>query len=100
MVRARFRDGMEHPLPIEPRRPYADDINCWNTCQVSKKGHRIRLLLLRCFGFGPEGAAEQSPGQRPGYADVDEKAPSPDRATHPPARPLVLAGIRRPFRPT
>jgi len=37
MVRARFREGMEHPSPIEPGRVYAYDINFWNTCQVLKK---------------------------------------------------------------
>ncbi len=45
MVRARFREGMEHPSPIEPGRVYAYDINCWNTSQVFKKGHRIRLEI-------------------------------------------------------
>jgi putative CocE/NonD family hydrolase len=45
MVRARFREGMEHPSPIEPGRVYAYDINCWNTCQLFKKGHRIRLEI-------------------------------------------------------
>ena len=43
MVRARFRDGMERPSPIEPGRAYSYDIDCWNTSQVFKKGHRIRL---------------------------------------------------------
>jgi putative CocE/NonD family hydrolase len=43
MVRARFRDGMDRPSPIEPGRVYAYDIDCWNTSQVFKKGHRIRL---------------------------------------------------------
>jgi putative CocE/NonD family hydrolase len=43
MVRARFRDGMDRPSPIEPGRIYAYDIDCWNTSQVFKKGHLIRL---------------------------------------------------------
>jgi len=43
MVRARFREGMDDPSPIEPGRVYAYDINCWNTSQEFKKGHRIRL---------------------------------------------------------
>jgi uncharacterized protein len=45
MVRARFRDGMDRPSPIEPGRVYAYDIDCWNTSQVFKKGHRIRLEI-------------------------------------------------------
>jgi putative CocE/NonD family hydrolase len=43
MVRARFRSGMERPSPIEPGRVYGYDIDCWNTSQMFKKGHRIRL---------------------------------------------------------
>jgi len=45
LVRARFREGMERPSPIEPGRVYAYDINCWNTSQLFKKGHRIRLEI-------------------------------------------------------
>jgi putative CocE/NonD family hydrolase len=45
MVRARFREGMHRPSPIEPGRIYAYDIDCWNTSQVFKKGHRIRLEI-------------------------------------------------------
>ncbi len=43
LVRARFREGMEQPSLIEPGQVYAYDINCWNTSQLFKKGHRIRL---------------------------------------------------------
>lgn len=43
LVRARFRDGMDRPSLIEPGRIYAYKIDLWNTCQVFKKGHRIRL---------------------------------------------------------
>lgn len=45
MVRARFRAGMEHPSLIEPGKAHAYEINCWNTSQVFKKGHRIRLEI-------------------------------------------------------
>jgi uncharacterized protein len=45
MVRARFRDGIERPTLIEPGRIYAYDIDLWNTCQVFKRGHRIRLEI-------------------------------------------------------
>ncbi|CAN5383970.1 CocE/NonD family hydrolase [soil metagenome] len=43
MVRARFREGMAKPSLIEPGKVYAYDVDCWNTCQVFKKGHRIRV---------------------------------------------------------
>jgi putative CocE/NonD family hydrolase len=45
MVRARFREGMRRPSLIEPGRVYPLDIDCWNTSQVFKKGHRIRLEI-------------------------------------------------------
>lgn len=45
MVRARFRDGMEHPTPIEPGKVYQYSIDCWNTCQVFKAGHRICVQI-------------------------------------------------------
>jgi putative CocE/NonD family hydrolase len=45
MVRARFRDGMERPALIEPGRIYSYDVDLWNTCQVLKKGHRIRIEI-------------------------------------------------------
>jgi putative CocE/NonD family hydrolase len=45
MVRARFRDGMEKPSLIEPGRVYTYNIDCWNTCQTFKKGHRIRIEI-------------------------------------------------------
>ena len=34
---------MDKPKLIEPGKVYAYDIDCWNTCQLFKKGHRIRV---------------------------------------------------------
>ena len=45
MVRARFRAGMDKPLLIEPGRVYVYDLDLWNTCQMYRKGHRIRLEI-------------------------------------------------------
>jgi putative CocE/NonD family hydrolase len=45
MVRARFREGMDKPNLIEPNRAYAYTIDCWNTSQLFKRGHRIRLEI-------------------------------------------------------
>jgi hypothetical protein len=45
MVRARFRDGIGAPSPIEPGRVYAYDIDAWNTCQVFGRDHRIRIEI-------------------------------------------------------
>jgi putative CocE/NonD family hydrolase len=45
MVRARFREGMEQPSSIEPGRVYAFTIDCWNTAQLFRAGHCIRLQI-------------------------------------------------------
>ena len=45
MVRARFREGMERPAPVEPGRVYPLDVDVWNTCQLLRAGHRIRLEI-------------------------------------------------------
>ena len=45
MVRARFREGMDKPSLIEPGRIYRFSIDCWNTSQVFKEGHRIGLEI-------------------------------------------------------
>lgn len=43
MVRARFRHGMERPELIEPGRVYRYEIDAWNTCQLFRPGHRVRV---------------------------------------------------------
>jgi len=45
MVRARFREGMDKPSLIEAGRVYGYDLDLWNTCQLYKKEHRIRLEI-------------------------------------------------------
>jgi putative CocE/NonD family hydrolase len=45
IVRARFREGMASPTLIEPGKIYRYTIDCWNTAQVFKAGHRIGLML-------------------------------------------------------
>ena len=45
MVRARFREGMDKPSLIEPGKIYHFSIDCWNTSQVFKAGHRIGLEI-------------------------------------------------------
>ena len=45
MVRARFRNGMDRPALIEPGRVYHYRIDCWNTAQLFRAGHRICLQV-------------------------------------------------------
>jgi putative CocE/NonD family hydrolase len=39
----RFRESLEHPTPVEPGRVYEYTISLWETSNVFKAGHRIRL---------------------------------------------------------
>jgi putative CocE/NonD family hydrolase len=43
VVRGRLREGVDHEVPVEPGTVYELDIDMWNTCQVFRAGHRIRL---------------------------------------------------------
>ena len=45
MVRARFRDGMDRPSLIQPGEIYKYTVDCWNTAQVFRAGHRIGLEI-------------------------------------------------------
>lgn len=45
MVRVRFRGGMDDPSPMEPGRIHAYAIDLWNTAQLFRIGHRIRLQV-------------------------------------------------------
>jgi uncharacterized protein len=45
MVRARFQEGMDRPSLREPGKIYKFSIDCWNTSQVFKVGHRIGLEI-------------------------------------------------------
>jgi len=39
----RFRESLEHPTPVEPGKVYEYTISLWETSNVFKAGHRIRL---------------------------------------------------------
>ena len=41
--RARFRDSIEEPMLIEPGRAYQYEIDLWETSNVFKMGHRLRV---------------------------------------------------------
>ena len=43
MVRCRYRDGHDEARPMEPGRVYELTIDLWNTSQVFRVGHRVRL---------------------------------------------------------
>ena len=43
LLRARFRDSIEEPTPIEPGKVYEFRVDMWETSNVFKAGHCIRL---------------------------------------------------------
>ncbi len=43
IIRARYRDSMSNPAPLEPGRAYCYEIDLWATSNVFKAGHQIRL---------------------------------------------------------
>ena len=45
IVRARYRDGVDHEVFMELGQIYELDIDMWNTCQVFKAGHQVRLQI-------------------------------------------------------
>ena len=45
ILRTRFRDSFERPTVIESNRPYALTIQLWETSNLFRTGHRIRLEI-------------------------------------------------------
>jgi len=43
VIRARYRDGFEQPVPIEPGRVYRYDIDVWATSYLLSPGDRLRV---------------------------------------------------------
>ena len=72
IVRARFRDSLEHPTPIEPDRVYEYRIRVGSTSNLFKWGHRVRLEVSSS-NF-PHYDINPNNGQRVGEATLlDEK---------------------------
>jgi putative CocE/NonD family hydrolase len=50
IVRARYRNGMDDPSPIEPGRVYAYEVDLFATSYVVTAGHRLRVdISSSCF---------------------------------------------------
>ncbi|HEX6605360.1 MAG TPA: CocE/NonD family hydrolase [Chloroflexia bacterium] len=94
IVRARFRDGMAAPSLITPGAVYRYTIDCWNTAQVFRAGHRIGLEISSSafpkYDRNPNTGA--SLGQTADLAPADQRIYHD--ADHPSA--LILPIIPRP----
>ncbi len=50
ILRASYRDGAKAPVPLEPGRTYALEIDMWSTSYVLRAGHRLRVeVTSSCF---------------------------------------------------
>lgn len=45
MIRARFREGMDHETFLKPGKVYPVEIDLWSTSVIFNRGHRIRLHI-------------------------------------------------------
>ena len=45
IIRARYRNSMSNPEPVNPGEPYLYEIDLWATSNVFKVGHKIRLEI-------------------------------------------------------
>ena len=45
ILRARYRDSLEHPTLLVPHKVYKFTIDLWSTSQLFKAGHRIRVSI-------------------------------------------------------
>ena len=45
IIRARFRNGLDHEELLQPGKVYSYDIDCWATAWTFKVGHRIRIQV-------------------------------------------------------
>lgn len=68
IIRARFRESLEHPTPIEPNRVYKYRIKIGSTSNLFKRGHRIRLEISSS-NF-PQYDINPNTGQRVGGATL------------------------------
>ena len=72
IVRARFRESYEQPTLIEPGKIYEYTISLWETSNVFKAGHRIRLEISSS-NF-PRFDRNQNTGHEPGMDAVTKIA--------------------------
>jgi uncharacterized protein len=45
IIRARYRNGLQHPTALEPGQPVEYTIDLWAVCNLFKAGHRIGLEI-------------------------------------------------------
>jgi putative CocE/NonD family hydrolase len=88
IVRARYRDSLEHPTAIEPNRVYEYRIRVGSTSNLFRRGHRIRLEIsssnFPMFDINPGN------GQRSGEATLLQAKVATQAVFHDGGRPSRL----------
>jgi hypothetical protein len=88
IVRARYRESLEHPTPIEPQRVYEYRIRVGSTANLFKRGHRIRLEVSSS-NF-PMFDINSNNGKRTGEATVLQGKVATQAVFHDAVRPSRL----------
>jgi len=88
IVRARFRESLEHPTPIEPNRVYEYRIRVGSTANVFEAGHRLRLEVSSS-NF-PMFDVNNNTGQRVGEATILQGKVATQAVFHDADRPSRL----------
>ena len=95
IVRARYRESLEHPTPIERNRVHEYRIRVGSTSNLFRRGHRIRLEVsssnFPMFDINPNN------GQRSGEATLLQAKVATQAVFHDAGRPsrLLLPIVRR-----
>jgi putative CocE/NonD family hydrolase len=88
ILRARFRDSLEDPTPLEPGRVYEFRIRVGSTSNLLRRGHRIRLEIASS-NF-PAYGLNLNTGRRTGDGSVLDGRPATQAVFHDGTRPSRL----------
>lgn len=88
ILRARYRQGLDAPAPLEPGRPYAFGVDLVATSNVFRAGHRIRVEVTSS-NF-PRFDRNPNTGGAVAAARESELVPALQRVFHDAARPSHL----------
>lgn len=72
IIRCRYRDSWEHPAPLTPGEPFKVVIEPFATCNLFKRGHRLRLDIASSnfprFDVNPNSGEAEGMGEHPQVA--------------------------------
>jgi putative CocE/NonD family hydrolase len=78
ILRLRFREGLERPVPCSPGQVYRVEVDLWSTAHTFRAGHRLRLQV--CASDFPR--YDRCPGSGQTSADATRILPQRNRLFH------------------